>query len=87
MKESEGTDTMKRIAGHVRKRSYGLFATTVPDRGDRVSRFVRTLCMDGLWPEITKPVGVVCILNGRFLFRFGGLHRDENGYLRFCKNG
>ena len=78
MKESEGTDTMKRIAGHVRKGAMAYL---------RQQYRVVALVFLVLRSRFTESVGMVCVLDRRIFFRISRVYRDENSYLRICKNG
>lgn len=87
MKESEGTDTMKRIAGHVRKGAMAYLRQQY-----RVVALVFLVlcvlfCLDGLRARFTESVGLVCVPDGWFLLWIGRVYRDENSYLRISKNG
>ena len=87
MKESEGTDTMKRIAGHVRKGAMAYLRQQY-----RVVALVfLVLCVLFAWmaygPGLQNPWVWFAFLTGGFLLWIGRVYRDENSYLRISKNG
>ena len=87
MKESEGTDTMKRIAGHVRKGAMAYLRQPIPGGSPCFSCSMCAFCLDGLRARFTESVGLVCVPDGWFLLWIGRVYRDENSYLRISKNG
>ena len=69
MKESEGTDTMKRIAGHVRKGAMAYLRQQYRVVALVFLVYVRFL-LGWLTARFTESVGMVCVLDRRF---FSGL--------------
>ncbi len=72
MKESpEGTDTMKNIAGHVRKGAMAYLRQQYQSSSPCFSCFMCAFCLDGLRTGLQNPWVWFAFLTGGFFFRIG----------------
>lgn len=87
MKESEGNETMKRIAGHVRKGAMAYLR----QQYKIVGLVFLVLCLFFAWmaygPGLQNGLGMVCLFDRMFFFRIGMFYRNENSHLCFGPNG
>ena len=86
MKESEGNETMKRIAGHVRKGAMAYLR----QQYKIVGLVFLVLCLFFAWMAwsgIAERLGMVCLFDRWFFFRIGWFYRNENSHLCFGPNG
>ena len=86
MKESEGNETMKRIAGHVRKGAMAYLR----QQYKIVGLVFLVLCLFFAWmaygPGLQNGWVWFAFLTGGF-FRIGWFYRNENSHLCFGPNG
>ena len=84
MKESEGTDTMKKIAKHVRDGAMAYLKQQYKSCSSGIHYFDLIVCCHGILIRNSKSLGALCVFNGWFLFRISRLLRNADSNLCIC---